>query len=322
MDARARFINSLAKFVNDAYYAEGFPWISVEQISAIAEEAQLPDHEATAVLALLDQRGLLERQEGGHSYSNGLGLALRYEEADRPFFWGHNKLRREILRRAAESEELTYNEGAEQFIDAPWAEVYAASQTLEYLGLVEMRAAMGHNFWVSISAEGYELQRDTRALARALPVSAAEDEDAVANIAPDAMGDLIVGVEDLLKKRGWTGAMRELERGDDQYRDGHWTDAVREYYAALESGLKHRLDEAPVEYADGAALKDLAKIAATHDLIPTNCQALFGFADSIRSPRSHGAGANVIEVEVGKAEALLMGNHVRALMLYLGHRPG
>jgi hypothetical protein len=96
---------------------------------------------------------------------------------------------------------------------------------------------------------------------------------------------------------------------------------VREYYSALESGLKHRLDEAGVEYADGAALNALAKLAAATDLIPVNYQALFGFADSIRSPRSHGTGAKIVEVEVGKAEALLMGNHVRALLLYLGQRP-
>ena len=105
------------------------------------------------------------------------------------------------------------------------------------------------------------------------------------------------------------------------YRDGHWTDAVRENYAALESGLKHRLDEAEVAYAEGAALRDLAKLTASEGLIPTNYQALFTFVASIRSPRSHGAGATIEEVEIGKAEALLMGNHARALLLYLGQRP-
>ncbi|HEV2771566.1 MAG TPA: hypothetical protein VGV57_01845 [Thermoleophilaceae bacterium] len=125
----------------------------------------------------------------------------------------------------------------------------------------------------------------------------------------------------MLTQRGWTGAARELARGDEQYREGHWIDAVREYYAALESGLKHGLEEGEATYAAGAALRDLAKVAASEDLIPTNYQALFIFADSIRSPRTHGAGATIAEVEVGKAEALLMGNHVRALLLYLGQRP-
>ena len=152
-------------------------------------------------------------------------------------------------------------------------------------------------------------------------MNAAEDEDAGADVAPDALRDLILDVDDLLGKRGWTGAARELARGDAQYRDGHWTDAVREYYSALESSLKHRLDEAGVTYPQTAALRVLARTAADHDLVPTNYQSLFGFADSIRSPRSHGAGANIVEVEVGVAEAMLMGNHVRALMLYLGQRP-
>jgi hypothetical protein len=59
----------------------------------------------------------------------------------------------------------------------------------------------------------------------------------------------------------------------------------------------------------------LARLAADHDLIPVNYQAMFGFADSIRSPRSHGAGGNVEEIEIGQAEALLIGNHVRTLLL-------
>jgi hypothetical protein len=190
------------------------------------------------------------------------------------------------------------------------------------MGLVEVQPFMGHNFDVEITPAGYELLRDARDLARELPTSSAEDEEASANVVPDALRDLIVSVEDLLDKRGWAGAATELQRGDDQFRDGHWIDATREYYAALESGLKHRMDEAGVEYSAGAALKDLAKLAASQGLLPTNYQALFGFVDSIRSPRSHGRGDKIIEIEVGEAEALLMANHVRALLLYLGHRPG
>jgi hypothetical protein len=263
-----------------------------------------------ATLRLLDEQGLL----------------LRYEEADRRLFWQRNELRREILRLAAITYDedvgaLTYHEGKEQFVDAPCAEAYAASQALEYLLLVNVQPFMGHEFDVRITSSAYELQRDARRRSAELPINAAEDEVAGPDAAPDALRDLILDVEDLLTKRGWAGAARELARGDDHYRDRHWTDAVREYYSAVESGLKHRLDEHDVEYADGAALRDLAKRAASEDLIPTNYQALFGFADSVRSPRSHGAGAKLVEVEVGKAEALLMGNHVRALLLYLGQRP-
>jgi len=54
-----------------------------------------------------------------------------------------------------------------------------------------------------------------------------------------------------------------------------------------------------------------------------NYDALFGFTDSIRSPRSHGAAGRaetIGEVEVGQAEALLIGNNARTLLLYLGQR--
>jgi len=327
MDARDRFISALAELVNAAYYAQGDIYISSQQIRALANEHAVPDGEARAALDLLDDQGLLRRQEGGHAYGDGIGLALRYEEADRRLFWQRNVLRREILRLAARAYEdgtrdLTYHEGTDQFIDTPWSETFAAAQVLEHLGLIEVQPTMGHNFWASITPTGYELQRDARALARELPVSAAEDEAAGADVVPDALSELILSVEDLLTARGWAGAARELGRGDDQYRDGHWTDAVREYYTAIESALKHRLDDAGARYREGAALKQLAGIAADEELIPVNYKAMLGFADSIRSPRSHGAGATPSEVEVGRAEALLMGNHVRALILYLGQRPG
>lgn len=326
MEARDRFISVLAEAVSTGYYAEGELYLSIEEISAIAEAQQVPDAEARAGLDLLDERGLLQRQQGGWAYGDGIGLLVQYEQADRRVFWQRNLLRREILRLAAVvydegTVELSYREGDEQFVDAPWAQAYAASKSLEYLGLVEVRPFLGHDFDVRITPSGRELQRDGRHLSGELPISAAEDEDAGAAIPADALQQLILSVEDLLAQRGWTGATRELARGDEQYREEHWIDAVREYYAALESGLKHLLDEAEAAYADGAALRDLARLAASEGLVPTNYQALFIFADSIRSPRSHGAGATIAEVEVGKAEALLMGNHVRALLLYLGQRP-
>jgi hypothetical protein len=312
--------------VSTTYYADGDAYISVHTINALAEEQHVPDSEARAVLDLLDDRGLLHRDEGGWSYKDGIGLLLRYEDAARGVAWERNVLRRQILRAAASAYEegtpsLAYHEDQERFVDVEWAEAYAASKVLDYLGLIELRPFLGHNFRVEITSAGYELQRDARQLSRALPTSAEEDEDASADVAPDALGDLILNVDGLLERRGWAGAARELARGDDQYRSGHWIDAVREYYAALESALKHRLDEAGVTYSDGAALRDLARQGASSNVIPVNYQALFVFADSIRSPRSHGAGAKVAEVAVGKAEALLMGNHTRTLLLYLGQRP-
>jgi hypothetical protein len=38
--------------------------------------------------------------------------------------------------------------------------------------------------------------------------------------------------------RGWQQALTELQRGDNEYRGRDWVNAVREYYSALESGLK------------------------------------------------------------------------------------
>lgn len=325
MNSRERFINALAAAVSDAYYSQGEIYLSTREIETVAKAEGTPDQEVRAVLRLLDDQGLLMQQEGGHSYSDGLGLVLRYEKADRPLFWERNKLRREILTVAASSydegqHDLRYEDDGERFVDAPWAEAFSASRTLEEMGLLEVQPFMGHNFRVGITSMGYELQRDFVELSQALPINAAEDEAAGENVARDAMAEAIRNVEELLAKREWTGAERELERGDAQYGAGHWADAVREYYAALESGLKHRLDEHKVNYGSGAALKDLAKLVAAENLIPVNYQALFGFIDSIRSPRSHGAGGEVEEVEIGRAEALLVANHVRALLLYLGHR--
>src|SRR5687767_7598969 len=102
------------------------------------------------------------------------------------------------------------------------AEAYAASQTLEHLGYLEVRAFMGHAFDVKITPSGRELQRDSRELSRELPVSAAEDEEAGVDVVPDALRDLIFDVEGLLAARGWTGAARELASGDEQYAEGHW----------------------------------------------------------------------------------------------------
>jgi hypothetical protein len=95
---------------------------------------------------------------------------------------------------------------------------------------------MGHSFMVRITPFGYEVQRDPRELARELPTSAGEDEDAAASVAADALRETILSVQDLLDKREWTGAARELQEGDQQYRDGHWTDAVREYTGRWRAG--------------------------------------------------------------------------------------
>lgn len=325
MDARDRFITALAEYVSQAYYREGDIFLDVRVVEEIGREQKASDEDMRSALELLDDQGLLERMEGGYSYSNGEGLALKYEQdANRALYWKRNELRREILKLAADAggDYIEYHEDGEKFVETPWAEAFAASQMLARLGLLEVEPFLGHGFMVKITSIGYEVQRDARELARELPTSAADDEEATPSVAADALREVILSVEDLLEKRKWVGAARELQEGDRQYEEGHWVDAVREYYSALESGLKHRLDEAGIDYSRRAVLKDLARLVAENDLIPVNYQAIFTFVGSIRSPRSHGAGGQVEEVEVGQAEALLMGNHVRTLLLYLGHRPG
>jgi hypothetical protein len=206
-------------------------------------------------------------------------------------------------------------------VDAPYASAVAAARALQHWGLLELRLFLGRNFAVRVTPRGYDLVRDEAALRRELPTIATEDEEAHAPVAADTLSILITSVEEMLRQRGWESALRELGRGDDQYDAKHRVDAVSEYYSALESGLKHRLDEAGISYGAKATLRDLAREVVKAGLLPRNYQELFGFADSIRSPRRHGAGGQVEEVEIGPAEAVLLGNHVRALLLYLGHRP-
>ena len=150
-----------------------------------------------------------------------------------------------------------------------------------------------------------------------------DDEEAQIVVAPDALREIITSCEAILEALGWKTALVELGRGDKEYGDRDWVNAVREYYNALESGLKYALGIEDEAVEGNRALHKLAGQATRAGLIPVNYAALFGFADTIRSPRSHGGGRRaeeVGEVEVGQAEALLMGNHARTLLLYLGQR--
>lgn len=128
------------------------------------------------------------------------------------------------------------------------------------------------------------------------------------------------GCEEAVEEAGWVSALEELREGDNQFGQGHWPDAVGDYYTAVESGLKYALDAVGAAHGEGAALRALAKRAAEVGLLPPNYQELFGFLDSIRSPREHGRGTSPTAVEVGAAEAFLMGNHARSLLLYLTQR--
>ncbi len=327
MEAEERFELAIAREAYRKLYAEGgLIMFQAHELDKLASDLSVPEAIAKHVVRKLADRSLL-RTEDGWSYIADIRLAARYEEEyERQEFWNHNVLRRQELEKAAETFErdqrsCTYQEGEEQFVDAPWVDAIAAAKTLELLDLIDVREYMGHNFEISITSRGYDLVRGEEALRNQLPVSAADDEGAHTPVPRDLLIDLVTSAEELLRQRDWAGAARELARGDAQFDEKHWTDAVREYYAATESGLKHRLDEEGLPYGDGAALKDLARLAAQRDLIPLNYQALFGFADSIRSPRSHGAGGSSSEIEIGPAEGQLMGNLARALLVYLAQRP-
>jgi hypothetical protein len=140
-------------------------------------------------------------------------------------------------------------------------------------------------------------------------------------VAPDALALVIRSCEDMLRRKGWDNALAELHQGDARSKQGDWIGAVREYYMAVESGLKYRLGETGAAGGEARALRRLATAAGAAGVIPQSYVGFFFGLDSIRSPRSHGAGPAGTDVEVGPAEALLMGNHARALLLYLGQRP-
>jgi len=181
VDARDRFVNALGDAVSTVYYVEGHLYLPIERINAIALEQHVPDADARVALDLLDERGLLLRQEGGWAYGDGIGLLLDHEQNSRRLFWQRNELRREILWLTAiaydnGAKRLSYRESAEQFVEAPWAAAYSESQVLAYLGLVEAQPFMGHNFGTWITPSGRELHRDVCELGRHLPVNAAEDE--------------------------------------------------------------------------------------------------------------------------------------------------
>lgn len=219
VEARDRFIASLAKRVSDEYYSRGEIYISIEEISQIATADGLEEAELRAVLRLLNDNGLLIAQEGGHSFSDGVGLMLRYEEADRQLFWSRNALRRQILQRAVEAfdqgHELEYQQQGERFVDVPWEQAFAATKALEYLGMLEIRPFMGGDFDAEITSYGDELSRDLEALARALPTTAAEDVDGTPPVAADALARVIRDVKQLLHEREWVGAARELRSRAD-----------------------------------------------------------------------------------------------------------
>ena len=89
--------------------------------------------------------------------------------------------------------------------------------------------------------------------------------------------------------------------------------------------MKYRLAEEAIPYNAGTSLKLSPRSRQPVVSSRANYQHVFGFLDSIRSPRRHGAGPTSKSpaeiVEIGRAESLLMANHARGLPVYLAQRP-
>jgi HEPN domain-containing protein len=300
-----------------AFFDDGFAK-TAEEVGASEQDVR------QARRLMLDGYLLVEKQPG--FFGATPRLLLFHEEIDRDEAYRQNTVRRHVLEEAGRID--TEGEFAifrhDETDEYPAAQMFAAAQVLDYLGLVELGdRGLPAIFSLKITAAGYDALHDERLLRTKLPVMPTEDEEAHTPVAPDALRQVITSCEQMLERRGWTTALEDLRKADNEYADKDWVNAVRDYYSALESGLKYALHEEGANYGDKNALVRLAARAADAGLIPTNYQALFSFTDSIRSPRSHGAGPkrDIEVVEIGQAEALLIGNHVRILLLYLGNRP-
>jgi hypothetical protein len=330
MAAEERLKQAVVATAYEKGLSTGYPHLFDTEIYDLAAPLGVADHETRQVIRdLCDAFHLVEASPG--YYQGTAFLLLHHELFDREAAYQQNRIRRYVLRGMGDLDK-TASGGRSTFIQFRWDdsepygmnEMFIAARVLEGLDLISMSdRQLPAIFGASLTSRGYEALRDERLLSELLPVTPTEDEAAHAPVASDALKTLIVSCEQLLDRRGWKQALVELSRGDSQYRDRDWVNAVREYYAALESGFKYGLRE-DIAHDGGRALNKLARQAAEVGLIPSNYQALFGYLDSVRSPRSHGGGPKVAktgEIEIGPAEALLAGNLVRTLLLYLGQRP-
>jgi hypothetical protein len=323
VDAQTRLELTIAQTAHAAVLETGYAIFFDESLVELAAEAGASEQDARQVgRQMLEEYLLVENQ--ARAYSATPRLLLLHEARDRQEAYLQNAARRYVL------EEVGRNDaegGATLFKEAEGgytqARLFAAAQVLDHLDLVHFTGGIPTHFALKLTSDGYSTLKDERLLRTKLPVNATEDEEAHAHVAPDALRQVITSCEQMLEQNGWRTALTNIRNADNEYADGNWVNAVRDYYAALESGLKFALHEEGATYGEGNALKKLAARSAQTGLIPANYQPLFAFTDSIRSPRSHGAGPNepVAPVEIGQAEALLIGNLVRSLLLYVGNRP-
>lgn len=299
-----------------------------DMVVQLGQELGVEEHMVAHVLTQLDSRGQLWHKE--HGFFDGLPLACWYGETYAREEWRtDNEIRQRLLKAGipgyeagARWDSMRFTgERLEPELGVTFEQAAVAATVLELLGLVSVTRANGKSLWVVLTAAGYDLVRDEQTLIRTFPRTRSEDEERHADVVPDVLSELITTCEQLLRDRGWTNALEELGRGDARHGERNWKDAVSEYYAAVESGLLYRINEVSENVSETKALKGLASRARELGLIPATYQALFGFLDSVRSPRKHGQGPRPETVEIGPAESLLMGNHARALLVYLAQRP-
>jgi hypothetical protein len=302
----------LRQVVAAAGYAKGletgYPHLFDTEIHDLATKVGAADHEARQVIRELCERFHLVENTPGYYQATPL-LLLYHESFDRAAAYQQNEIRRYLLREMGELDKTADSTGASS-IQFRWDEnepygmneMFIAAQVLNGLELVSMSdPGLPAIFSASLTSRGYDALRDEQLLSELLPVTPTEDEAAHAPVAANALRPLIASCEQLLDERGWKQALVELRRGDKEYHERDWVNAVREYYAALESGFKYALGE-ELTHDDGRALKRLARRGAQTGLIPPTYQALFGYIDSIRSPRSHGGGPKAElagEIEIG-----------------------
>lgn len=323
VNAQERIINTAAKAAHIEVTATGTAGFFDESFDEFAREAGGDERDGRHARQRLVDVGLLYEHQPNFFRATP-GLVLLYETLDRPEAYRQNAVRRQLLE---EMREIDREGDWAQFRHSdddpyPAAQMYAAAQVLEHLGLVELNGELPAMFNVKLTSDGRDALADERLTRRVLPVTKTEDDEAHTPVAPDALREVIRSCEEMLERQGWQAALDELRKADNEYTDGDWVNAVRDYYAALESGFKYALhEEVGKEYSE--ALGKLVGRAAAAGLIPGAYKSLFAFADAIRSPRSHGRGPKEAEnvVEIGQAEALLIGNLVRSLLLYLGNRP-
>jgi hypothetical protein len=328
VNAETRLARHLAALAYQRALEAGWSHLFDNELAGAAASVGATDQETRQVVRELCEHFLLYEDSPGF-FKATPAMLLYHEQFDRAAAYRQNEIRRHILQETGRLERPEAGSfvvfRADETDPYPAGELFTAANVLDAQGLISVgdRGLPAH-FTTRLTSGGYDALQDDRQLARLLPITGTEDEEAQAPVAPDALNNVITSCEELLEHRGWKQALVELRRADGEYEDGDWVNAVRDYYTALESGLKYALGDEEVAPDDGRALKRLAGRAADGGLIPVNYQALFGYLDSVRSPRSHGGGPQaekVGEVEVGRAEALLLGNLARTLLLYIGQRP-